>query len=350
MNISCTYRVNHRISELNIKKDRRDTLTIRYKTLKRGKTTSLTHRLIIDHSLMSDLPPTVQQTLGSIHTRSFYSAIPQEVTESSSVILGVDEAGRGPVMGPMVYGISFCTREYQDTVLIPKYAFDDSKKLTDPVRRDLFSKIYNNEITGVGYATTCITPVDISGGMFRFPPSKNYNLNEQAHDVTMKLIQGVLDRGVKLDHVYVDTVGQPASYQKKLEQRFPSVKFTVAKKADSLYCVVSVASVVAKVTRDIIVDLSRRNPEEIIGSGYPSDPKTTAWLRSNQSTLFGWPHEMVRFSWQTCQTLMDNESTGSVRVEWEEQFISSKKNMAQQWAARSSPNDEAIITMDNWFN
>lgn len=301
------------------------------------------------NSDMSDLPPTVRASLDSIHTRSFFSAVPPEVTASSSVILGVDEAGRGPVMGPMVYGISYCTREYQDAVLIPNYEFDDSKKLTDPVRRDLFAKMYSGEIAGVGYATTSITPVDVSGGMLRFPPSKNYNLNEQAHDVTMGLIQGVIDRGVKLDHVYVDTVGQPASYQKKLEQRFPSVKFTVAKKADSLYCVVSVASVVAKVTRDIIVDLSRRSPDEIIGSGYPSDPKTTAWLRSNQSPLFGWPHDMVRFSWQTCQTLMNNESTGSLQIEWEEQFISSKKNMAQQWAARASPDRETLLTLDNWF-
>lgn len=269
---------------------------------------------------------------------------------TSPVIMGVDEAGRGPVLGPMVYGICYCTQEYQDTVLIPKYGFDDSKKLTDEVRRDLFAKIYRGEIIGVGYATTCITPSDISSGMLRFPPSKNYNLNEQAHDVTMGLIQGVIDSGVNLDHVYVDTVGPPASYQKKLEDRFPNVKFTVAKKADSLYCVVSVASVVAKVTRDVIVEQFRTQPDEQIGSGYPSDPRTTAWLRSNQKPLFGWPNEMTRFSWQTCQTLTSNTTTGSVPIEWEEQYIGSKKNMAQQWAAKAAANKESLVTLDNWFN
>lgn len=310
---------------------------------------------------MDLLPPTVKESLGSIHTKSYFSQIPSSIGSSSPIILGVDEAGRGPVVGPMVYGISYCSKAYQDETLIPNYSFDDSKKLTDTIRRELFTKIYKpvhtdddgkitSEISGIGYATTSITPVDISSGMLRYPPSKNYNLNEQAHDVTMSLIQGVLDRGVKLDHVYVDTVGPPMSYQKKLETRFPNIKFTVAKKADSLYCVVSVASVVAKVTRDILVEQLKRNPSEIIGSGYPSDPKTTAWLRANQSPLFGWPHEMVRFSWQTCQTLLKNENTGSIPIEWEEEFISSKRNMAQQWEAKAKPSiTERNITLDNWF-
>lgn len=47
--------------------------------------------------------------------------------------------------------------------------------------------------------------------------------------------------------VYLDTVGDPDKYRIKLSERFPSIKFVVAKKADSLYPVVSGASIVAKV-------------------------------------------------------------------------------------------------------
>lgn len=47
--------------------------------------------------------------------------------------------------------------------------------------------------------------------------------------------------------VYVDTVGDADKYRIKLTERFPSIKFVVAKKADSLYPVVSGASIVAKV-------------------------------------------------------------------------------------------------------
>lgn len=47
--------------------------------------------------------------------------------------------------------------------------------------------------------------------------------------------------------VYIDTVGDPEKYRVKLTEKFPGIKFVVAKKADSLYPVVSGASIVAKV-------------------------------------------------------------------------------------------------------
>ncbi|QHS75836.1 ribonuclease H2 catalytic subunit RNH201 [Saccharomyces paradoxus] len=305
------------------------------------------------------VPPTVEASLESPHTKSYFSPVPTALLEQnvSPVIMGIDEAGRGPVLGPMVYAVAYSTQKYQDETIIPNYEFDDSKKLTDPIRRMLFSKMYedNEELTQIGYATTCITPLDISRGMSKFPPTRNYNLNEQAHDVTMALIDGVIRQNVKLGHVYVDTVGPPASYQKKLEQRFPDVKFTVSKKADSLYCMVSVASVVAKVTRDILVESLKRNPDEVLGSGYPSDPKTVTWLKRNQTSLMGWPANMVRFSWQTCQTLLDDTTKDSILIKWEEQYMDSRKNAAQktkqlQLQMVAKPvRRKKLRTLDNWY-
>lgn len=73
---------------------------------------------------------------------------------------------------------------------------------------------------------------------------------------------------------YLDTVGDPDKYRIKLSERFPSIKFVVSKKADSLFPIVSGASIVAKVTRDRALKewLVEETGEDInrnFGSGYP---------------------------------------------------------------------------------
>ncbi|AET40145.1 ribonuclease H2 catalytic subunit RNH201 Ecym_5390 [Eremothecium cymbalariae DBVPG len=300
--------------------------------------------------------PTVPEDVHSLESQSYYSPIPEalkNVAQGDHIILGVDEAGRGPVLGPMVYGVAYCTKSYQDSV-VKSYGFDDSKKLTDPIRRRLFEKIYNGDIDGIGYATTSITPFDISTGMLRYPPEQNYNLNEQAHDVTIGLIQKVLDAGVNISHIYVDTVGPPITYQDKLEKRFPVCKFTVAKKADSLYPVVSVASVIAKVTRDVWLEQLRTIPDEILGSGYPGDPKTVKWLNENIRPLFGWNPEIVRFSWQTCQNILET-NPHAINIEWEEESLKKRTyklkpaSIDPQKNSPSQPDVGNIISMDAWF-
>lgn len=256
-------------------------------------------------------PPSVthMESPFSYSTSTFHSEIPKAIlaNKDEPVYLGVDEAGRGPVMGPMVYGISYCLESYLKE--LKKFGFADSKTLKEDKRQQLFEIIeeHDHELNdNVGWATCTMTAKDILSGMLQSSHGKGaYNLNEQAHDTTIQLIKQVLAKGVNIKHIYVDTVGPPASYQMKLQKEFPNCSITVAKKADSIYPIVSTASVVAKVTRDFNLKYYLQNLEYLqgqsIGSGYPSDPNTSRWLNGNVDKAFGWNFGLIRFLWQTAK-------------------------------------------------
>ncbi|KAF2397141.1 hypothetical protein EJ06DRAFT_544725 [Trichodelitschia bisporula] len=251
---------------------------------------------------------------------SHISDIPAAVKAdmSTECVLGIDEAGRGPVLGPMVYAVFYLPRTQEASLLSQTHHFDDSKVLTPVVRSSLMEKLCTPGTdlhTTCGWAARLLSAQDISSGMLR--PAGAYNLNAQAMDATVELIQAVLSQGVNLTHIYVDTIGKPEIYQKKLERIFPSAKFTVAKKADSLYPCVSAASVCAKVTRDAALDVcaeSYPGQEEGWGSGYPSDARCSSWLKRNMDPVFGWGSE-CRFSWGTAKELLEVKGDGA-GVKW----------------------------------
>ncbi|XP_022859637.1 ribonuclease H2 subunit A isoform X1 [Olea europaea var. sylvestris] len=229
---------------------------------------------------------------------------------SKPCIMGIDEAGRGPVLGPMVYGCLYCARSYQKTLSTLKFA--DSKTLKEEKREELFENLKADE--SIGWAVDVIDPRELSSKMLK---KNKINLNEISHDSAMGLIRKVLSIGILLTEVYVDTVGDAEKYKVKLSERFPNIKFVVAKKADSLYPVVSGASIVAKVTRDRalrdwVLDETAANMHTTFGSGYPGDPQTKAWLEDHKHSIFGFP-TLVRFSWGTCTSY----SKDMVEVLWE---------------------------------
>ncbi|OLN92005.1 Ribonuclease H2 subunit A [Colletotrichum chlorophyti] len=273
------------------------------------------------YTYFSPIPPSLLSTPEA-------STSPAKSSESSPatgtpVCLGVDEAGRGPVLGPMVYGVFFLPIPLSDPLLRETHHFDDSKVLTPTVRSQLMEALCtpgSDLAESCGYAVSSLSARDISSGMLR--PGATYNLNAQAMDATVDLIKGVFARGVNIREIYVDTVGQPAAYQAKLQRFFPATKITVAKKADSLYPCVSAASVCAKVTRDAALEVlyKSRAPEDADseegmawGSGYPSDGRCVSWMKSNMHPIFGWGPE-CRFSWGTAKDML--EAKTNVRVDW----------------------------------
>ncbi|KAI4846717.1 ribonuclease H-like protein [Aureobasidium sp. EXF-8845] len=261
---------------------------------------------------------------------SYISPVPNMLKEDMSIecVLGVDEAGRGPVLGPMVYGLYYLPLTMHRSLLADTHHFDDSKVLSPAFRSTLMQAICTpgtDLYESSGWATRVMSAKDISSAQMR--PTATYNLNAQAMDATIDLIHAVFAQGVNLTEIYIDTIGQPAAYQRKLERIFPTVKITVAKKADSLYPCVSAASVCAKVTRDAALEVcyevfqdavlndkhALEQPAEGWGSGYPSDARCSTWLRKNMDPLFGWGNE-CRFSWSTAKDLLDVKP--AAKVNW----------------------------------
>ncbi|KAL7754052.1 hypothetical protein RI367_000031 [Sorochytrium milnesiophthora] len=240
-----------------------------------------------------------------VESYTYHSPVPDSARQLPC-ILGVDEAGRGPVLGPMVYSCCYIPR--QDQQQLSDIGVNDSKQLSEESRDRMF-RLLKEASRSVGYSIRSLSPQDISQWMLR---RSKYNLNAMAHDATIELIRQVLLAGVRVDEIYVDTVGPPQSYQAKLKATFPQVgTIVVAKKADSLYPVVSAASICAKVTRDHLLTqwqfTEAVSPDRNWGSGYPGDPNTSAWLGANVDHVFGFPG-IARFSWSTCALMLDQRA------------------------------------------
>ncbi|ORY72314.1 ribonuclease H2, subunit A [Neocallimastix californiae] len=239
-------------------------------------------------------------------TETVHSPVPK-ICEEEEVLIGIDEAGKGPVFGPMVYATCYCPISKIET--LNSLGFADSKTLKEQERNDLFEVINKNSDI-FGWMATACSPQDISKHMLR---KNKYNLNQFAHDTTIDLINNVLKLKVKVKEVYIDTVGPASTYQMKLKNFFPNLKITVETKADSKFPIVSAASICAKVNRDNLIHNWKfiENKEFFgeKGSGYPGDPKTKEWIKKHCDKVFGFPG-LVRFSWSTCENyLLENSYT-----------------------------------------
>lgn len=232
---------------------------------------------------------------------------------------GIDEAGRGPVLGPMVYGIFFVPSSLKDNkYLEKKYKVKDSKKLTAVKRKDIFEKMKTDDVVKDNYILDILSADFLSCQMLK---KKKVNLNTMSHNSAMKLVGEAKERiekiGGILKQVYVDTVGPPDKYQKKLSNRFPDITFQVEKKADDKFATVSAASICAKVTRDEMIDEYCEGVGDVIGSGYPSDPHTKKYLKKVFDPVFGFNSRDVpiRFSWGTVRDLF-LDHINEADVEW----------------------------------
>ncbi|RCI17358.1 hypothetical protein L249_2264 [Ophiocordyceps polyrhachis-furcata BCC 54312] len=317
------------------------------------------------------VPPSVHPsaiTNGDSYTHT--SPIPPSLHRTPCT-LGIDEAGRGPVLGPMVYAAYFLPTTKSSSLLRERYKFDDSKVLTSTTRTELMREVCRSDSElgmSSGWAVAVLSARDISAGMW-----KGTSLNAMAFDATVGLIRSVCEEGVDVREIFVDAVGPPVPYQSRLQLLFPTARVVVANKADSLYPCVSAASVCAKVTRDSVLDqlfftttttntttTRHSNPQQLRskddddddddaqhlptwGSGYPSDARCTTWLKTNLHPIFGWGSE-CRFSWATAKDLLEGDT--AAKVDWPHaQAVNSRPLTEFFFSSEADGKDE----LASWF-
>jgi len=198
-------------------------------------------------------------------------------------ILGLDEAGRGSVLGPMVVGAFLVEADRLDDLAAT--GVTDSKKLSKKRREALIAPL-----TELGDARVRrISAIEIDGG----------NLNDLEETAFVALI---LD--ARPDKVIIDAPCNPRGIPKFKARLLARIaeplgyepELLVEPKADLNYTPCGAASIFAKVNRDRDVTALSA------GSGYPSDPKTRTWLKGFLLEEAPLP-ECVRTRWGTLDEL-----------------------------------------------
>ena len=197
-------------------------------------------------------------------------------------VLGIDEAGRGCVLGPLVVA-SFMVEASVEAALW-EAGVNDSKALSAKRRDEVRLRI-----AAMGAATVRhISATAIDQG----------NLNRLEEEAIAELVHAA-----RPDRVIVDALGHPSTLPTTVERLRglvgPEVdaEWLMEPKADAKYAPVAAASIFAKTTRDAALAAldAEYGP---FGSGYPSDPLTRGWLAEWSATGRDWP-PFVRTRWGT---------------------------------------------------
>ncbi len=198
--------------------------------------------------------------------------------------IGIDEAGRGPVIGPLV--VAGLIVKDEDLKLLEEKGVKDSKLLSIKKIFEIGNWLQNN----FEYFIEKIEPEELD---------KN-NINELELNVFAKFI-----KEANCDEAIVDA---PSSNEKRIEDKLIEMtkKKVIARNfADRDYIQVGGASIIAKKTREEEIEKIRKEIGDF-GSGYPSDPKTKEFIKKIiKEGKIKELRKYVRLKWYTSQpTLM----------------------------------------------
>lgn len=198
--------------------------------------------------------------------------------------LGVDEAGKGPVLGSM-----FAAAVRADPTVLPDDV-DDSKQVAQSRREELAATI-RNRADAVAIAEIPVERIDD-------PETDMNGLTVAAHaealsELAREGLPGYVDAGET----------NAVRFERRVTRRLTTaVDLRAEHRADETYPIVSAASILAKVARDAHVETLADEYGDI-GSGYPGDETTRTFLRE-----FVHEHETLpacaRESWQTSRDVL----------------------------------------------
>lgn len=210
------------------------------------------------------------------------------------LICGIDEAGRGSVIGPLVIaGISIKNSNIKK---LEDIGVKDSKALTKNKRNFLFTQILDLS------EFVCIYKIDCK------------TIDENVYQRKLNKLEGIIMSSIikylSADIAYVDScdinIDRYTDYLKSKLTIKNNSSVIAMHKADKINPVVSAASIIAKVIRDREIQIL----EEIfqnVGSGYPSDKKTMYFIK-NWIKEYNEIPNFVRKSWRPIREITCTQS------------------------------------------
>lgn len=207
-------------------------------------------------------------------------------------ILGIDEAGRGSVIGPLV--ICGLVIDEKDEHKLREIKVKDSKQLTPKKREELAPKIEK--------IATHIVVLRVPACKIDANRRKGVNLN-QIEAIKMAEIINLLepDKAI-IDSPAYNTNKFRDYLWSKLENK--NVELACENYADETYPVVSAASIIAKVDRDANIEELKKKVGYDFGVGYPHDAKTIEFLNKLAEQDGGRLPMFVRHTWDTAERIM----------------------------------------------
>ncbi len=213
--------------------------------------------------------------------------------EESILILGIDDAGRGPVIGPMV--LAGCLIDQNTESEFKKSGVKDSKDLTSRRREHLVSMIKEKAIF---FEVEVVFPEEIDD-------KSRGNLNEleakKTASIINKMNNGKNKIKVIVDCPSVNIKSWTDSLRTKVDN-LANLEIVCEHKADRNHIAVGAASILAKSKREEEMDKLRKKYGNSIGSGYSSDPYTIQFLQNNATKLKD--DGIFRQSWGTWKNVI----------------------------------------------